>query len=72
MKTNICKNCHFSQEGETNPQSLERARVCIRYPPSVQILSTQHGAQVMSLFPIVKDDQCCGEYKGKLKLASST
>lgn len=58
MSTN-CKNClHY--KAEDGIEMLHEWGTCLRYPPGV--VTDDEGAS-FSMFPIVNEDERCGEWK---------
>ena len=66
-----CSNCtHFLSRGvidaSADPaefQGRQVTGVCRRYPPRIESVSwTDFGAEGFSVFPLVHQDQLCGEY----------
>lgn len=60
---NGCRNCkHVFAEGAK--------KFCRRYPPTVQLVPSPQGVQVVSSFPPVQDQMSCGEYERSIIKAS--
>lgn len=65
IRPNRCEKCHWSS-ALPGQQMLE----CRRYPPATNHVLNRPGAgppvQPISYFPIVRNDQFCGEFKAGL------
>lgn len=70
---NTCASCLHSIQ-----QKGAAGRACRRFPPSVHMVPQPHPLNPnqmqmvsMSLFPVVNDDQTCGEHVGGNKLLAA-
>ena len=62
---NKCKNCAHFHLGEMD-QNLQRQNVCKRYPPIPYPVPTGQGIGTLIMYPIVADNDFCGEFCAKL------
>jgi hypothetical protein len=65
---NNCKTCKFSVVGPVNPATMSRQLECRAHPPTVQMLGTPQGPQMISFYPPVQAEGAgCGEWEGVLQ-----
>ena len=67
MTTNNCGTCTFKKEAETDAMNIraDKSLRCTRYPPTVFLMVSPRGEQLLSSqFPVVTAQMGCGEYVG--------
>jgi len=63
-----CCKCAYYR---INPQNLSQG-ACTRFPPIAHPIQQQSKLSIMTIFPVVKKDEFCGEYKYVEKCSTST
>ncbi len=63
----ICGNCHHYEIRVVGTEAIGK---CYRYPPSVSVVDIR--GVVATYFPQPKQNEHCGEWKPRLRIAGTT